>query len=131
MMKNKLRKIIVDDLEYVYRVTDKYHRETRINTLTVKIFLVGHKQTPLVVEFHTIDHFYLGQLLKQNVELYNTKTNKAEGVNLNHPKNIRSLILHGIKNGWHGTNRIEIQNGLEFLTDSGYDISPLVPNFSL
>ena len=80
-----------------------------------------------MVEFLTIDHYYVGQLLKHNAQLHNTKTNTDETVNLNQPKYIRAMIVYGIKNGWHGTNRIETQNGLEYLTDLGFDVSFLIP----
>ena len=130
-MKKKLRKITVDNLDYVYRVTDKYHPETGTNTLTVKIFLSDHKQTPLVVEFHTIYHYAMGQPLNTGVSLPNKKTNLTEGINLNHPKYIRALILYGIKNGWKGTNRIETLNGLEYLTDLGFDVGELIPQWEM
>lgn len=56
-MKNKLRKITIDNLVYLYSVTDKYHLGTEINTLTVKIFLNRQKQTPLIIDFLTLDHY--------------------------------------------------------------------------
>ncbi|MBO9701141.1 MAG: hypothetical protein J7604_13095 [Sporocytophaga sp.] len=60
-MKSKLRKIIIDSLEYLYSVTDKYHSENESNTLTVKVYLSGHKQTPLIIEFLTYEDYYIGQ----------------------------------------------------------------------
>ena len=38
-MKNKLRKIVIDNNEYLYSVTDQLNAETEINTLTLKVFL--------------------------------------------------------------------------------------------
>ena len=62
-MKNKLRKIAIDNLEYLYIIDNKYHLGTDTNTLTVKVYLSGKKQTPLVIEFLTPDHYYMGQIL--------------------------------------------------------------------
>lgn len=44
IMKNKLRRITIEDLVYLYSITDKYHSGTETNTLTVKVFLEGRKQ---------------------------------------------------------------------------------------
>lgn len=65
-MKNKLRKIVIDNLKYLYVVTDKYHSENETNTLTLKVFLEGYKQSPLVIDFLTFNNYYMGQVLKQN-----------------------------------------------------------------
>lgn len=48
-------------------------------------------------------------------------------VNINEPKYIRELILHGQKNGWTGNNKMEIQNGLTYLDELGYGIDKLKP----
>lgn len=126
-MKNKLRKITIEDIVYLYSVTDKYHLGTETNTLTVKVFLEGHKQTPLIIEFLTLEHYYMGQILKSGVKLTNKIKSTDDNVNINEPKYIRELILHGQKNGWTGTNKIEKQNGLNYLTELGYEIDILLP----
>jgi hypothetical protein len=126
-MKSKLRKIVIDTLEYLYSVTDKYHLETETNTLTVKVFLNGQKMTPLIVEFLTLDDYYVGQPLKSGVKLTNKITNTIDTVNINEPKYIRELILQGQKNGWTGSNKIEKQNGLNYLNELGYETDSLNP----
>lgn len=126
-MKSKLRKIIVDNLEYLYSVTDQYHPGTETNTLTVKIFLSGQKQTPLIIDFRTLDHYFIGQPLKSGISLVNTITNSTEEVNINEPKYIREFILQGRKNNWTGTNIIEKQNGLNYLLELGFTIDQLKP----
>ena len=123
----KLRKIIIDDLEYLYGMGTKYNLATETSTLTVKIFLNGQKQTPLVIEFLTIDHYYFGQVLSFGIILTNRITNTADKVNLNQPKYIRELILLGRKKGWKGNNKIETQNGLDYLTELGYETDVLRP----
>ncbi|MGU3376200.1 hypothetical protein [Chryseobacterium sp. M5A1_1a] len=126
-MKNKLRKIIVDHINYLYFVTDKYHHGTQTNTLTVKIFLNGNKKAPLIIDFLTLDDYLMGQPLKSGISLINKMTNLIEEVNINEPKYIRQLILQGRKNGWTGENTMERQNGLDYLREFGFDIEKLQP----
>lgn len=126
-MKSKLRKITIENLEYFYSVSNKYNLENQTNTLTVRIYLSGYKQTPLVIDFLTIDNYYIGQLLNAGVRLANKRTNMTDTVNINEPKYIRELILQGHKNGWTGNNKMEKQNGLNYLTESGYDAEALKP----
>lgn len=120
-MKNKLRKIIIDNSKYLYTVTDKYHSETETNTLTLKVFLEGYKQSPLIIDFLTSDHYYMGQVLKSGVCLENKKTDSTDIININEPGLVRKLILQGIKNGWTGITKIDKQNGLSYLVELGYD----------
>jgi hypothetical protein len=124
-MKNKLRKIKIDISEYLYTVVNKYHSGTKTNMLTIKIYLSGQKQTPLILDFLTLDDYYIGQPLKSGVILTNTKTNTTTTVNINEPKYIREFILKGLKNGWTGSNNLGVQNGLEYLTDLGFEVSNL------
>ena len=127
MGKQKLRKIVIDNLEYLYVSETKHNTLTEISIMTVRIFLTGQKQTPLVVEFLTVEYYYLGQLLKIGINLKNRITNTTDEVNLNRPKFIRELILLGRKNGWTGNNKIEAQNGLDYLTELGYETDILKP----
>lgn len=124
-MKNKLRKISIDDVEYLYSVTNKYHLDRHTNTLTVKIYSSGQKQTPLVIEFSTIDDPIVGQPLKTGIKLTNKITNLTDTINLNEPKYIRELILLGQSKGWQGNNKMERQNGLDYLYEQGYETSLL------
>lgn len=126
-MKNKLRKITINNLEYLYCISDKYHSETETNTLTIKIFLSDHRQKPLIIDFLTCDHYYAGQLLNSGINLVNKTDNTEDFVNLNHPKYIRKLIELGRKNGWTGTNKFERQNGLNYLNELGYETDILLP----
>lgn len=126
-MKNKLRKIVVDHKEYLYLVTDKYHHGTETNTLTVKIFVSGNKQSPLIIDFLTFDDYIMGQPLKSGISLVNNMTDSIEIVNMNEPKYIRQLIVQGLKNGWIGENMMERQNGLNYLKELGFEIEKLQP----
>lgn len=126
-MKNKLRKIIIDNVEYLYSVTDNYHLGTETTTMSVKVYLSGYKLTPLIIDFLSIGHYYcLGHDYMKNpltsgISLTNRRTNSVETVNINEPKYIKELILQGRKNGWTGTNKIEKQNGLNYLAEFGYE----------
>ncbi|MDM1556832.1 hypothetical protein PYS58_11395 [Chryseobacterium indologenes] len=126
-MKNKLRKITVEHEKYLYLVTDKYHPGAETNTLTVKIFLSGEKQTPLIIDFLTFEHYFMGQPLKSGISLMNVVTDSLENVNINEPKYIQKLIVKGIEKGWNGKNKMEKQNGLDYLSELGYEIDSLKP----
>ncbi|MFB9078065.1 hypothetical protein ACFFLS_18940 [Flavobacterium procerum] len=129
-MKNKFRKIVIEDFQYLYTLTDKYHSENQTNTLTIRIFLKDYKQNALVLDFLTIDHPYMGQILKSGVALKNILTDTVDIVNLNEPKYIRQLILHAKKNGWQGHSKIDKQDGLSYLAALGYEVQILIPNQS-
>ncbi|WP_431610878.1 hypothetical protein [Chryseobacterium sp. 'Rf worker isolate 10'] len=125
-MKNKLRKIVIDNNEYLYSVTDQFHSETETNTLTLKIFLSGQKLTPLIIEFVTVEHYIVGQPLKSGIKLINKITNSEDEVNMNEPKYIRQFILLGLKNGWSGVNPIAVQDGLDYLNQLGFETDQLI-----
>lgn len=122
-MKGHIRKIVVNQKAYVYRVSDQFHPETSLNTLTVKVFLSGMKQTPLTLSFLTMPDFYVGQILNKNVSLFHKPTNSTHVVNLNEPGYIRQLIELANEKGWTGMNRIDHQNGMDYLDELGYDVS--------
>ncbi|KYH03907.1 hypothetical protein A1704_19230 [Chryseobacterium cucumeris] len=126
-MKNKLRKITVNAVEYLYLVADQYYFESKTNTLTVKVFLNGQKQTPLIIKFMTVNDYVMGQPLKSGVKLFNKIKNTEEVVNLNEPKYIKELIVLGLKDGWSGTNLIIIKNGLNYLSELGFQTDQLKP----
>ncbi|WP_160136276.1 hypothetical protein [Chryseobacterium sp. c4a] len=126
-MKNKLRKITIEHTEYLYAVTDKYDAVSETNTLTVKVFLSGEKQTPLIIDFLTFEHYFMGQPLKSGISLMNAVTDSLENVNINEPKYIQKFIVKGIEKGWNGKNKMEKQNGLNYLAELGYEIGSLKP----
>jgi len=126
-MKKKLRKIVVNNLEFLYALGNRYNKENATNILTVKVYLSGQKHTPLIIKFLTIDDYYIGQPLNSGIELENRNINKPENVNLNQPFYIGQLILLGINKGWTGKNSIGIQNGLAYLEELGYNTRILKP----
>ncbi|MDR6369379.1 hypothetical protein J2795_000384 [Chryseobacterium bernardetii] len=126
-MKSKLRKITINAVEYLYSVSNQYHSETKTNTLTVKVFLNGQKQTPLIIKSLTVDDYVMGQPLQSGVKLVNKMTGSEDEVNLNRPKYIRQFIVLGLKKGWSGFNSMEIQNGLDYLNELGFETDQLKP----
>ena len=125
-MKQKLRKLIHKDKEYLYRINTVYNtKKDNTSLLSVRIFLAGEKNTPLCINFITIDDKYMGQPLNGNINLLNKNTQTKETINLNEPKYIPKLIDWGEEQGWKGDNKIPPLNGLLFLEFLGYDIAPI------
>jgi len=125
-MKQKLRKLIHKDKEYLYRINTVYNtKKDNTSLLSVRIFLAGEKNTPLCIDFFTIEDKYMGQPLNGNINLLNKNTQTKETINLNEPKYIPKLIDWGEEQGWKGDNKIPPLNGLLFLEFLGYDIAPI------
>ena len=125
-MKQKLRKLIHKDKEYLYRINTAYNtKKDSTSLLSVRIFLAGEKNTPLCIDFITIDDKYMGQPLNGNINLLNKNTQTKETINLNEPKYIPKLIDWAEEQGWKGDNKILPLNGLLFLEFLGYDIAPI------
>ena len=125
-MKQKLRKLIHKDKEYLYRINTAYNtKKDNTSLLSVRIFLEGEKNTPLCINFITIEDKYMGQPLNGNISLLNKNTQTKETINLNEPKYIPKLIDWGEEQGWKGDNKIPPLNGLLFLELLGYDIAPI------
>ena len=125
-MKQKLRKLIHKDKEYLYRINTAYNtKKDSTSLLSVRIFLAGEKNTPLCIDFLTIDDKYMGQPLNGNINLLNKNTQTKETINLNEPKYIPKLIDWAEEQDWKGDNKISPLNGLLFLEFLGYDIAPI------
>jgi hypothetical protein len=125
-MKQKLRKLIHKDKEYLYRINTVYNtKKDNTSLLSVRIFLAGEKNTPLCINFITIDDKYMGQPLNGNINLLNKNTQTKETINLNESKYIPKLIDWAEEQGWKGDNKISPLNGLLFLEFLGYDIAPI------
>lgn len=125
-MKKKLRKIRVNNQAFLYRTTSRHHIQDN-STLTVKVFLEGHKQTPLRIGFFTCSYYIVGQPLSFGTALTNKITHTDEYINLHAPRYIRELILLAMSKGWNGCNIAEVQNGLDYLAELGFDTSGLKP----
>ncbi|GIJ96758.1 hypothetical protein CAPN001_13270 [Capnocytophaga stomatis] len=124
-MKNKLRKIVVEDIIYYYRITDNFQMETFPSFIRIKIFSEGYKKTPLIIEFPSKYDSYAGFPLKNGVNLPNLFNNITECVNIHQPKYVQKFILLGKKYGWTGNNIIPTQDGMDYLSELGYDVSSI------
>ena len=125
-MKQKLRRLIHKDKEYLYRINTAYNtKKDCTSLLSVRIFLAGEKNTPLCINFITIDDKYMGQPLNGNISLLNKNTQTKETINLNEPKYIPKLIDWGTVQRWIASNKTAPLNGLLFLQLLGYDNTPL------
>ncbi|WP_424653083.1 hypothetical protein [Capnocytophaga sputigena] len=125
-MKQKLRKLVHKGQEYLYRVNTAYNTKgDNTSLLSVRIFLSGEKNTPLCIDFITIEDEFMGQPLNGNINLLNKTTQTEDTINLNEPKYIPKLIDWAETLGWTGSNKTAPLNGLLFLQSLGYDTSPL------
>ncbi|MEB3074812.1 hypothetical protein [Capnocytophaga gingivalis] len=125
-MKQKLRKLVHKGKEYLYRVDTAYNRKGDCNSLlSVRIFLSGEKNTPLCIDFITVEDAFMGQPLNGNIKLLNKTTQTEDLINLNEPKYIPKLIDWAETQGWTGTQKITPLNGLLFLQSLGYDTLPI------
>ena len=125
-MKQKLRKLVHKGQEYLYRINTAYNTKgDNTSLLSVRIFLSGEKNTPLCIDFITIEDEFMGQPLNGNINLLNKTTQTEDNINLNEPKYIPKLIDWAETKGWTGSQKITPLNGLLFLQSLGYDTSPL------
>ena len=125
-MKQKLRKLVHNNKEYLYRINTVYNTKgDNTSLLSVRIFLSGEKNTPLCVDFITIEDEFMGQPLNGNIKLLNKTTQTKDNINLNEPKYIPKLIDWAETKGWTGTQKITPLNGLLFLQSLGYDTLPI------
>jgi len=125
-MKQKLRKLVHNNKEYLYRINTVYNTKgDNTSLLSVRIFLSGEKNKPLCVDFITIEDEFMGQPLNGNIKLLNKTTQTEDNINLNEPKYIPKLIDWAEIQGWTGTQKIATLNGLLFLQSLGYDTLPI------
>ena len=125
-MKQKLRKLVHKGQEYLYRVNTAYNTKgDNTSLLSVRIFLSGEKNTPLCIDFITIEDEFMGQPLNGNINLLNKNTQTEDNINLNEPKYIPKLIDWAETQGWTSSNKTSSLNGLLFLQSLGYDTFPL------
>ena len=86
----KLRKIVIDDSNYLWGIKTTYNLEDLTALVTFKAFLDGYKSTPMIVEFHG----------PEDPRINSTFTADINGINLNKPGFCRQLIKYGLADGW-------------------------------
>ncbi|NQX57954.1 hypothetical protein [Paenibacillus qinlingensis] len=123
-MKKKTREINVGEKEYVYVINEKYHQG--VSEISLSISLKGLKNIICSFRFCTWED-HMGSPLCVGVPLKKIASGKFEIFNLHNPRTVKQFVMYGLENGWNGANRIEFNNGLEILSNLGYDVSPLKP----
>lgn len=109
-MKNKLRKILIDGIEYYYRFTYKYYDSYDMCKSTFKAFKGEVKNYPLTVNIDTIADKIIGNPLNVGIAIGNGKN-----INLNCPKWARLIIVYGIEKGWNGNSILNIDGNYDLL----------------
>lgn len=126
-MKNKLRKIVVENKVYFYRIQNHIAKDTACFT-ELKIFLQGNKQTPLRIRFSmACDDYFFGFPLTSEGVFFNKNTNSEENINIHRPKFVQKFIILAQSKGWTGEHHSAIQNGMAYLSELGYEITHLTP----
>ena len=71
-MKNKMRKMTVNDTVYLYRIQSKYYGDNRA-VVTLRIYMEGYRNTPYVMGFQCFEGNYDGAVLAVGTTLFNHK----------------------------------------------------------
>ena len=129
MKGGQLRRITVENKEYIYIIKNDYKSESGATILIIRMFLSGQKSKPLISHFVTFCDTLHGHPLYAGGHLLNHATNSMEYFIIHRPKYIRGFILEAIKAGWTGTNQLGIQNGIAYLNNAGFNTSSLMINY--
>ena len=117
-MKKKLRKIIVNECSYLWRIDEKFigvelnpgQYSARVKAV---IFKEGLKNTPLTVIFNVMEDAIAGTRI----------TSSGTDINLHKPQNIRMLLEEGLRLGWTPENKeLILENGLAIYKKLGYKV---------
>jgi hypothetical protein len=123
-MKTKLRKISIKNEQFIYIVSQDYDFIGN-GRVELRVFLNGHKQTPLSIYFDTLPDAMFGNPFFTGISLENKLTKTGEIINVNQPSLVRKLTLYGQEIGWTGKNKIEGINGIIILQKWGFDTSAI------
>ncbi|CAH1194270.1 hypothetical protein PAECIP111892_01525 [Paenibacillus auburnensis] len=124
-MKRKTRKISVGGTEYIYVINHAYKKHT--SNISLKVSLRDSRNLTCTFQFCTWDDLILGSPILVGVDLNNKQINITEKYNLHHPRTVRDFIVYGLENGWTGDNVIVFQDGLDIISELGYDVLWLRP----
>ncbi|GGG59375.1 hypothetical protein [Paenibacillus radicis (ex Gao et al. 2016)] len=124
-MKKKIRKINVGEQQYVFVINHKYNQG--VSEVSLSISLKKLKNKTCSFYFFTWDDSIIGSPLLVGFPLKEITTGNIVNFNLHYPRIVKQFILYGLGTGWNGATRIVFNNGLEILSELGYDIAPLKP----
>lgn len=109
-MKSKIRKINVNDTDFLWRHQFSYVKtgDGKYTSLSkVTIYVNGQKSSPFVVTFRTWEDAMIGNPVNVGAPV----DDAMQPINLNTPKDIRKIIEYALAVGWNGQTRITIENG--------------------
>ncbi|WP_426448319.1 hypothetical protein ACP26L_27845 [Paenibacillus sp. S-38] len=124
-MKKKTREINIEEKKYVYVINQKYQQG--VSEISLSISLKGLKNMTCTFNFCTWDDPISGSPLLVGVHLKNVLSGDTESFNLHYPRTVKRFILYGLGNGWNEKSRIEFNDGLEILSNMGYEVLWLKP----
>ena len=109
-----------ETLDFKYLINEKYQKETGCWLTVLRVFKDGLKNTPLEIKFESKDGYTIGNMLTSGTMINN------EEFNLHKPSIIRKIIEEAIHRKWNWEeSKLEIPDGLQFLTNIGYNTETL------
>ena len=125
-MKNKMRKITINDIVYLYRIQSRYYGDNRA-VVTLKIYMDGCRNAPYIMSFQCFEGNYDGAVLAVGTTVFNRQTHLTEYVNLHRPYFVRLCILKALEEGWDASEKQINNDGMQFLSELNLDISKSMP----
>jgi len=123
-MKKKTREIMIGESTYAYLINEKYNQG--MSEISLVISFKERKNITCSFQFCTWDDPIIGSPLLVGIPLKNLETETIEKFNLYYPKIVKQFILFGLKNGWNESTRLEFNDGLEILSQLGYEVDHLM-----
>ncbi len=132
-MKQKLRKITVDGVVYLWRFVPGYEQTppgeesdqaTWQSRDTFTAYLATQRASPLIVRFRTWEDPIIGGPLRVGAPI-NLNNPESSGINLHTPLFAAAIIRHMRQRGWQPeqtTTPFIIEDGLQLLADMGYTV---------
>jgi hypothetical protein len=129
MARSKLRKMVVDGENYLWRFMPGYERTGEpLNSYQCHDSFVAYleegKTSPLQVHFITWEDAIIGGPLRTGAPVVPGNSNSAQ-LNLHTPKIAAEMIRGAIKRGWRPATDAKpfvIADGMTFLKEMGYEV---------
>jgi hypothetical protein len=129
-MKQKLRKIVVNEMEFKYSINDSFEKNEANPygywLTTLRIFRADFRNTPLQVQFNGEDHYTSGNVVSTGALI--KKGDEELIFNINMPGFIRIIAEEGLKLDWDWEKSKLIVDGFSLLESAGYDSTEFKSN---
>ena len=129
-MKKSIRKIVVAQKTFLWKVNDKviYENNLPIAVSRILIYPEFNQQSKIIIMVKTWDDMIAGNPIKTGYKT--NKLGKEVILNLNFPNIIKDIIEYFLQSDWdvNGKGSKTIDDGLTILAKIGYDVSKLYPN---